>query len=198
MLACPKNHSSSSTGKDAQTAKIQYVSPKPGYMHGGCPISLEDREFSVEASKRIMGSWPHRPPLLSDSMPGNEKLLRTGVYVRILIPWRLPFLRSQTFFFIHQRNLSFKSLEGSRTAISRPTKLGTGLDVGQDSLLLNLLKSFLRERPKAFSLFWLGTWKSWHFPQGRGALVTHHGVLKILKIGFVYLAPEQMARGFCR
>ena len=38
-------------------------------------------------------------------------------------------------------------------AISRPIKLSIGLDVGQDPLLHNFLKSFLRERLRALQLF---------------------------------------------
>ena len=38
-------------------------------------------------------------------------------------------------------------------AISRPIKFATGLDVGQHQLLLNLLKSFLRERPRVLQPF---------------------------------------------
>ena len=45
------------------------------------------------------------------------------------------------------------SIEGYRTAISRPIKLSTGLDMGQDLLLHNLLKSFLRGRLRALQPF---------------------------------------------
>ena len=52
-----------------------------------------------------------------------------------------------------RRNLSFKSIEEYRTAISRPIKLSTGLDVGQDPMLQNFLKSILREKTKALQPF---------------------------------------------
>ena len=56
-------------------------------------------------------------------------------------------------YLFHEKKLSFKSIEGYRTAISRPIELSTGLDVGQDPLLHNLLKSFLRERLRALQPF---------------------------------------------
>ena len=56
-------------------------------------------------------------------------------------------------YLFHEKKLSFKSIGGYRTAISRPIKLCTGLDVGQDPLLHNLLKSFLKERQRALQQF---------------------------------------------
>ena len=53
----------------------------------------------------------------------------------------------------HETKLSFKSIEGYRTAISGLIQLAIELDVGQYPLLLNLLKSFLRERSWALQPF---------------------------------------------
>ena len=65
----------------------------------------------------------------------------------------IPQISDFLLYLFHEKKLSFKSIEGYRTAISRPIKLATGLDIGQDPLLLNLLKSFLRERPRALQPF---------------------------------------------
>ena len=42
----------------------------------------------------------------------------------------------------HDKKLSFKTMDGYRTAVARPIELSTAHNIGQDPMLLNLLKIF--------------------------------------------------------
>ena len=66
-----------------------------------------------------------------------SKSLRLGVILEISIHSKPTIPQSADFltYFLQERNLSFKSTEGYRNAISRPIKLVTSLDVCQDPLL---------------------------------------------------------------
>ena len=65
----------------------------------------------------------------------------------------IPHIADFLLYLFHEKKLSFKSIKGYRLAISRPIKLSIGLGVGQGPLLHNLLKSFLRERPRVLQPF---------------------------------------------
>ena len=111
-----------------------------------------EKGFSTESSQRIMAPQASSTQKVFSS---KWKIFEFWCLSKDLDPFKatIPQIADFLLYLFHEKKLAFKSIEGYRTAISRPIKLATGLDVGQDPLLLNLLKSFLRERPGALQPF---------------------------------------------
>ena len=151
-----KTHSSSPVGENTHAAKIQRISPQSTHVKPTCvdivQTSIEEKGFSSESSRRVMV-----PQALSTLKvhASKWKVFETWCLSKDIDPFKatIPQIANFLLYLSHKKKLAFKSVEGYRMAISRPIKLATGLYVGQDTLWLNLIKSFLRERPGALQPF---------------------------------------------
>lgn len=108
--------------------------------------NLVSQGFSESAAKRI--SLPHA------ASTSNIYNSRWGTFAKWceaskIDPFKasVPQVANFLIFMFEERKAAFKTLQGYRTAIARPIRLISGIDLAQDSIIGNLLKSFQRERP---------------------------------------------------
>jgi len=102
--------------------------------------------FSQKASKRIAA--PHAPSTTA-IYKGKWKIFVDWCSHNDVEPLKAKSSQVAEFllYLFEVKELSFKTLEGYRTAIARPLKFYSGVNLAEDPAISNLLQSFRRERP---------------------------------------------------
>ena len=150
------SHKAPSLGQDVETTKVRQVPPKSCSIKSArleaAEKALREKGFSEETLGRIVA--PQAPSTLA-LYQGKWNVFVSWCDSKKIDPLEVEISQLADFLthLFVDKQYSYKTVEGYRTAITGSIKPIAGRDLGQDPCLSNLLKSFRRERPKSIREF---------------------------------------------